>query len=147
MHIRVHFYKEIAHKKRPKIQKKQKRVRLQQQKCFICDAKLTEDEIETHSCIDSTVCEYCAESFESLNKLKEHIDNDHLNAEKLVYICDICRKPFPMQSLMDCHKKYHKSGCYSCKQCDKIFDTVLQRQQHLINDHVTNSKRGLITRL
>lgn len=147
MHIQGHVHKEIPYEKRPKQQKKQKRLRPQLKNCFICDERLTTDQLVTHSCLASSeiVCEYCSTPFELLDQLKEHLANEHSNAEKLVYICDICRSPFPMRSLMDCHKKYHKSGCYSCKKCNKTFDTVLQKQKHLINDHVTNSKSSLIT--
>lgn len=136
--MHAHFYEE----KPPKKQKKQKKIRPQQQKCMICDEKFALDELATHLCIDRSelICEYCTKPFESLNELKEHLNNDHSNEEKLLYVCDICRRAFPMRSLMDCHRKYHKAGCYSCKKCNKTFDTVLQKEKHLFNDHIASSK-------
>lgn len=99
-------------------------------RCFICNDELPSKQSKHHTCHDLNLdCEYCSMAFESLYELKMHLMDDH--EDQLIYICDICHRPFEMRSFMDHHKAKHPRGGYSCKRCPEIFDTKNQLRQHM----------------
>lgn len=112
------------------------------EKCSICDEELQSNESRLHSCVGLQLdCEYCTDSFKSLYELKKHLYGAHV--EKLIYVCDICRRSFHMRAFMNYHKTKHTRGCFSCELCAEKFDTRTQRERHLRDIHPKISSKLL----
>lgn len=109
--------------------------------CQICDKDLSPND-KTHSCINKRplTCEYCIHTFETQYALLTHLTDDHTDNEKLTYLCDICRRKFHMQLLMNAHREKHTQGSFACDKCTKAFDTKLQLYNHRRVEHTTRSK-------
>lgn len=109
--------------------------------CQICDEDLMPNDT-THTCIGDRplACEYCIHSFETQHALLAHLDDDHTGEEKLTYLCDICRRKFRMQLLMDAHREKHTLASFACDKCTEAFDTKLALYNHRRVAHTTRSK-------
>lgn len=79
------------------------------EKCRVCNVPLDADAIKQHSCIGDGpwACDYCAGQFESLYALSGHLSIEHTVAEKLSFVCDVCRRRFSMRMLLDAHMATH----------------------------------------
>lgn len=81
--------------------------------CSLCKAQLTPLEFDKHLCIDqeSIVCP-CSKAFKStaslLKHIVQHIEVMHVTDKRLLYKCHQCRLGYPMEILLECHKKSHK---------------------------------------
>lgn len=100
-------------------------------KCQVCDEEVVPTD-RMHACVGEwpLTCEYCISSFHSLYALTEHLSTEHSESEKLVYVCDICRRKFRMRMLMDAHREKHTPGCFGCKECPEVFDTSPDLRKH-----------------
>lgn len=110
-------------------------------KCQICQKKLSPDDT-SHDCIgeQQLPCEYCDRSLKSLTELMTHLSNDHADTEKMVYACDLCRRPFDMRILMEAHRVARH---LTCTKCPATFDTMSKCYYHKQNAHVKQSKRPI----
>lgn len=74
--------------------------------CNICFATLTSHELCTHICIDldEVTCEYCSETFKSINDLWNHLTNATIHDNAKSYQCDNCTKSFSAAILLKCHE-------------------------------------------
>lgn len=97
--------------------------------CAVCNVELASDEGKLHSCDGLKLdCEYCAKAFKTLKTLMSHLNGEHV--EKLIYVCEVCRRPFHMRTFLDLHKTKHTRGCFSCQLCAETFDTKAQKERH-----------------
>lgn len=101
-------------------------------KCMICSETVPIVDLPLHSCVSRKTfrCEYCKKKFKSLYDLNQHLNTDHIEQEKLTYVCDVCSRAFQMRLLMTLHNDKHESGCYKCRKCDEAFDTKYERMRH-----------------
>lgn len=112
--------------------------------CQICDDELLPADEPAHCCLGERplACEYCAYSFDRQHALMVHLSDAHADAEKLTYLCDICRRKFRMQLLMDAHREKHTLASFACDKCADVFDTKLELFNHRRRAHTTRSKCG-----
>lgn len=95
------------------------------QKCKICRADLSLDELNAHLCGNQTTisCEYCEVTFTSTIKLLEHLKSPH--EKKRLYRCQNCSKFFPMLALRHYHMAQHENEVpqkkYPCNICGRLF--------------------------
>lgn len=89
--------------------------------CKICMKTLTQQELNTHICIDlhEVKCEYCSHSFESINGLWNHITNSADHNDIKSYRCSTCMKIFPAAVFLMCHRNVeHKKTPELSKKCN-----------------------------
>lgn len=74
--------------------------------CKICFATLTQHEFSTHICIDldEITCEYCSESFKSINDLWNHLIDSVIHNNMTLHQCNRCTENFPAAVLLKCHE-------------------------------------------
>lgn len=79
--------------------------------CKICFATLTQQELNTHMCIDleEVTCEYCFKSFQSINELWNHSTNAAIHSPVKWHVCNECTESFPAAALLECHKNVEHS--------------------------------------
>ncbi|KAG7303809.1 hypothetical protein JYU34_010704 [Plutella xylostella] len=94
------------------------------------------------------VCAICQTSFENQTSVAEHIENTHMNENKVDnlnceesvqrdadnkknQICPICRKAFTFKAWLDRHMgKEHAGQKYTCKHCTKTFPKLSKLNEH-----------------
>lgn len=111
------------------------------EKCQICDEELLLG-VESHDCLGerSLPCEYCARPFVSLPRLLVHFGSEHADAEKLIYVCDICRRQVHTRILMEAHREKHTRGSFVCNKCPEVFDKKMELSLHKRRNHRDASK-------
>lgn len=103
-------------------------------KCRICDEKLTLNELNDHICDEYSSmihCEYCNDSFNVTVKLQQHLESEH--DDRKMYKCRKCPRFFGMKLFRDSHGKRHGSKWkpFVCETCSKTFITKTGLQIHL----------------
>ncbi|CAG9133705.1 unnamed protein product [Plutella xylostella] len=94
------------------------------------------------------VCAICQNSFANQTSVAEHIENTHMNENKVDnlncedsvqrdahnkknQICPICRKAFTFKAWLDRHMgKEHAGQKYTCKHCTKTFPKLSKLNEH-----------------
>lgn len=94
------------------------------QKCVVCDERLTLNEVNEHICHPKKklTCEYCDEPFKATSKLLEHIDNIH--KDEILYKCRKCYLYLRSMNLRDLHEGTHpkeQPKPFICEICSKRF--------------------------
>lgn len=82
-------------------------------------------------------CEYCTEAFESLSKLKHHINGVHKQDSK-TYKCDVCSKTFLLHFQLLCHQT--EDVCtqnFQCTDCDEAFPLHRMLKTHIRDKHTS----------
>ncbi|XP_055311487.1 zinc finger protein 595-like [Sitodiplosis mosellana] len=87
--------------------------RIRGRKCRLCQAQLT----QWHLCIDAKniVCPLCSHPFVTTASFLKHIEDQHAEltqvaSNRLLYKCDQCTLGYPMEILLECHKKAHENA-------------------------------------
>lgn len=110
-------------------------------KCQICDDELLTGDTK-HDCLGkrTMACEYCGLSFDYLPDLIGHFNSAHADAEKLIYVCDICRVKVHTRVLLEVHKERHTRDSFACPKCPQVFNKKLELAAHTRLTHVEASK-------
>lgn len=90
---------------------------LHRKKCSLCKIEMSPLEFEIHVCTDQEVilCPICPKSnaFESIDSFLKHVTlhNEMIQSidRRLLYKCDQCNVGYPMEILLECHKKSHEN--------------------------------------
>lgn len=108
-------------------------------KCKICHHYFTSNELlQWHICGNNDAqfreipCEYCDESFRSLSKCEQHLENVHVD-DRTIYQCRKCIRYFGMKQLRDFHEKYypqHKKP-FQCDICSRKFAGHADIKRHI----------------
>ncbi|XP_055322856.1 zinc finger protein 208-like [Sitodiplosis mosellana] len=85
------------------------------EKCSLCQVKLTAVEFERHLCVEkeSILCPLCpcTNAFQStigfLNHVDQHTEVALATDKRLLFKCNQCSVGYPMEILLECHKKSH----------------------------------------
>lgn len=111
-------------------------------KCSICSNKLTPEELlESHICgNDETreiACEYCDQTFQSLEKCTQHLDSVHAD-DRTMYQCRECPSYFGMKQIKKLHEKFypHTIKPYKCEKCIRRFTSKDQIKNHMERVHL-----------
>lgn len=82
-------------------------------------------------------CEYCPEAFESLSKLKRHVNGAHKHELK-AYKCDLCSKTFVLRFQLACHQTDDVcSQSFQCTTCDETFPLHRMLKTHIRDKHTS----------
>lgn len=82
-------------------------------------------------------CEYCTEAFESLSKLKQHVNGAH-KKELKTYKCDLCTKPFLLRFQLSCHQSEDLcSQNFKCTTCFVSFPLHRMLKNHIRDKHTS----------
>lgn len=82
-------------------------------------------------------CEYCTEAFESLSKLKQHVNGTHKN-ELRTYKCDLCTKTFLLSFQLSCHQTEDLcSTDFQCTTCGDSFPMHRMLKNHIRDKHTS----------
>lgn len=82
-------------------------------------------------------CEYCEAEFNTLTRLKRHIQEMHkerMNA----YRCDQCSDKFSLKFLLIWHYEWHKKAKqFVCNTCDAVFFNERKLKTHVRDNHAS----------
>lgn len=80
-------------------------------KCELCLVLVKKDAINRHLCLDhnSITCTLCSEQklFKSTKSFLDHLIEHAQIKHKTMFKCDKCSIAYPMEVLLECHKKSH----------------------------------------
>lgn len=89
---------------------------LHKKKCSFCKIEMSTSEFERHVCIDQEIifCPLCPKSnpFKSIDSFLKHVtqhDEMVYIDKRLLYKCDQCNVGYPIEILLECHKKSHEN--------------------------------------
>ena len=86
------------------------------------------------------ICELCAKSFPSLDKLKTHIKSDHKECQEQ-FKCSLCDRAFLEKRLLKAHEEcVHGEKNILCVECGKRFIRTFD-----LNKHVRIKHEGIVT--
>ncbi|XP_023939843.2 zinc finger protein 57 isoform X4 [Bicyclus anynana] len=80
---------------------------------------------------DELRCVICKAEFIKFKKLAEHMNKHYRNR-----VCDVCGAGFINERSFQIHFKVHKKGVFSCKFCEKVFDTFGKKKSHESAVHI-----------
>lgn len=84
-------------------------------------------------------CEYCTDAFESLSKLKQHVNCAHKNELK-TYKCESCTKTFLLSFQLSCHQAEDLcSQSFQCTACSDSFPLHRMLKSHIRDKHTSKS--------
>ena len=139
------FHNKAALVQHKKCHKKPKNLTSNSSKCEYCfknfnnSLKLKTHIWKVHQWATKHDCLFCKKSFDSLNDLKEHLENCE---EPNRFKCK-CGKKFSHYSNLLRHKKMENDGkcnnaiekCHKCNQCDRNFKFEKDLNNHQIKSH------------
>lgn len=76
-------------------------------------------------------CALCEEKYEEYKTL-----NHHMNVHFKNFICEQCGAGFITPERLRRHTSSHETGSFSCEICNKVFRSLLSKNQHYANVHV-----------
>ena len=82
-------------------------------------------------------CALCPNIYDHFKKLQEHMNVHYGN-----YNCEICNAPFVNKRTCKGHMARHTQGEFSCRFCQKVFDTNIKKTCHEKNMHIIDHKRN-----
>ncbi|XP_026749293.2 zinc finger protein 354B-like [Galleria mellonella] len=79
---------------------------------------------------DVLQCCICLALFEKFKILIGHMHSHYSN-----YVCNICFAGFVNRSALSRHSHNHKTGVFTCKYCEKGFNSLTKKVSHVRNAH------------
>ena len=77
-------------------------------------------------------CKSCGKTFQSIEKLYEHLEAHRLEDK---FKCDLCDKVFRHRNNLCRHRKSHSRVKYACQYCEKLFLRTDILKTHVVTKH------------
>jgi KRAB domain-containing zinc finger protein len=114
--------------------------------CEICDLPLyTRRTFEVHQQVRHGIsiksrCKHCGETYESREKLKEHVKAVHPDTREKPLVCEQCGKAFPTEHDLKLHLESHseKLECQLCHKKLKNSDTLANHMKNIHSGRKTD---------
>lgn len=82
-------------------------------------------------------CEYCSKAFDTISRLKFHIQDMHKEQMK-AYKCQQCDEVFALHFLLVWHMEWHKKAKkFTCTTCDAVFFSERKLKAHIRDNHAS----------